>query len=547
MGTSIVILTHNKLNYTKLCIDSIRQYTKDEDYEIIIVDNNSTDETREWLAANEDLRVILNNENMGFPKGCNQGIEISNKENDILLLNNDVIVTENWLSNLRRCLYSDDKIGAVGPVTNSASYGQSIPVNHSSIGEIHKFSSAFNKSNKNLWERRIKLIGFCFLIKREVVDKVGLLDERFFPGNFEDDDYSMRIVKEGYNLVLCRDTFIHHYGGVSFNRDSKFYEIINKNNLEFINKWKFSFIDLVIHEEYLKFIPPNTTCSILEVGCGCGATGVRIKNEMNQCKYYGVELNKWAEEIASKSIDIINHEEFKDKNMEFDYIFITSLERIKTQENLIQNLKYVLKNNTKVIVNIDFNNDDKDLINGLNYIKELMVSHNFHMVYDEKEFLGEIIVNRIAVFYDLNRYSKIENIIYKEENIDINREIIFKLRRVEFDIDKEESSEVILEYISKGHVSLDVLMDLLSKNIINTTKVLNSIYESSKSTKNYLLGLILLGKSYDIDKNNVDTNILISKMLSEEGYKSLALRHIYDYKDKNEEVLKTISIIERDM
>ncbi|MEW8956926.1 glycosyltransferase [Clostridium sp.] len=545
MGTSIIILTHNQLNYTKICIDSIRQYTKDEDYEIIIVDNNSTDETRAWLEENKDLKVILNNENMGFPKGCNQGIEIADKENDILLLNNDVIVTENWLSNLRTCLYSDEKIGAVGPVTNSASYGQSIAVNYSSIEEIHRFASDFNKSNKELWERRIKLIGFCLLIKREVIDKVGVLDERFFPGNFEDDDYSMRVIKEGYKLILCRDTFIHHYGGASFNRDNKFYEIINKNNLEFIKKWNFSFIDLGIHEEYLKFISPDGSCSILEVGCGCGATGLNIKGKLNNCKYYGVELNNFAQEIASRSIDIINDEEFKDINIQFNYIFITSLQRLKSQENLIRNLKYVLTDNTKVIVNIDFNDKDKDLIESLNYIEGLMGYYNFRMVYDEKEFLGTNIVNRIAVFYHSSNYNKVSNIIYKKEDINSNRDIIFKLRRVEFDIDKKEASDMILSHISEGFITIEELMDLLNKNIINKIKVLNSIFEESKNSKNSLLGLILLGKSYDIDRDNINTNILISKAFYEEGYKNLALKHLYNCKNKNEDILKNISTIER--
>lgn len=101
MGTSIIILTYNKLEYTKKCIESIRKYTKDEEYEIIIVDNNSTDGTRSWIENQNDIKSILNKENVGFPAGCNMGIKISKKENDILLLNNDTIVTINWLSNLK--------------------------------------------------------------------------------------------------------------------------------------------------------------------------------------------------------------------------------------------------------------------------------------------------------------------------------------------------------------------------------------------------------------------------------------------------------------
>ena len=90
--TSIVILTYNKLNYTKKCIESIRKYTCKESYEIIVVDNASTDGTIEWLKTQSDIITIFNKENLGFPKGCNQGIEIA-QGSEILLLNNDVIVT----------------------------------------------------------------------------------------------------------------------------------------------------------------------------------------------------------------------------------------------------------------------------------------------------------------------------------------------------------------------------------------------------------------------------------------------------------------------
>lgn len=86
MKTSIVILTHNQLEYTKLCIESIRKYTKKNSYEMIVVDNASIDGTQEWLRQQEDILSIFNDVNLGFPKGCNQGIEVSSGDN-ILLLN----------------------------------------------------------------------------------------------------------------------------------------------------------------------------------------------------------------------------------------------------------------------------------------------------------------------------------------------------------------------------------------------------------------------------------------------------------------------------
>ena len=104
-GTSIIILSYNNLNYTKQCIESIRKYTSNENYEIIVIDNNSNEETTNWLKLQYDIKLQLNTTNNGFPGGCNDGIKFANPMNDILLLNNDIVVTKNWLTNLKIALY----------------------------------------------------------------------------------------------------------------------------------------------------------------------------------------------------------------------------------------------------------------------------------------------------------------------------------------------------------------------------------------------------------------------------------------------------------
>ncbi|MFZ5969494.1 MAG: glycosyltransferase [Bacillota bacterium] len=239
MKTSIVILTFNQLHYTKLCIDSIRKYTDKGTYEIIVVDNHSTDGTVEWLEKQDDIQTIFNDENLGFPKGCNQGMQMAQGGN-ILLLNNDVIVTPHWLSNLTMCLYSSNTIGAVGAVTNNCSNFQTIPITYKTIEEMIPFAEKNNISNKDQWEERPRLIGFCMLMKKEVVEKIGLLDERFSPGNFEDDDYCFRMRKAGYKLMLCKDAFIHHFGSASFSKSSQeFNNILALNRKKFIDKWGF--------------------------------------------------------------------------------------------------------------------------------------------------------------------------------------------------------------------------------------------------------------------------------------------------------------------
>jgi GT2 family glycosyltransferase len=119
--TSIVVLTFNQMKYTKECVKSIQAHTP-EPHEIIFVDNRSTDGTLKWLrklvAKHDHYTLIENPENFGFARGCNQGIRASAGE-FVLLLNNDVVVTDHWLSGMLECIESDSDIGIVGPMTNN--------------------------------------------------------------------------------------------------------------------------------------------------------------------------------------------------------------------------------------------------------------------------------------------------------------------------------------------------------------------------------------------------------------------------------------------
>ena len=204
MKTSIIIVSYNTLEYTQLCIKSIRDHTLAGSYEIIVVDNNSVDGSVAWLQEQPDVNLICNKENAGFPKGCNQGIMTATEGYDIVLLNSDTIVTPRWLSQLQKALYSSADIGAVSCVTNECSYGQNISVPYTDIKEVFSFANKFNKSDYKKWEQRLKLVGFCFLAKRSVVDQIGFFDEQFSPGNYEDDDYSLRIIKAGTSCFYAK-------------------------------------------------------------------------------------------------------------------------------------------------------------------------------------------------------------------------------------------------------------------------------------------------------------------------------------------------------
>ncbi len=185
--TSIVIVTHNELPYTRLCLESIRQYT-DEPYELILVDNGSSDGTPQFLERHTGAKVIRNEDNRGFPAAVNQGLRVASGS-QFLLLNNDTIVTTGWLGRLLQALHSDEQIGLVGPCSNYVSGAQLVEVNYDDLAQVDGFAWDWGKAHQGAREDSDRLVGFCLLVRRELIDRIGLLDERFGVGCFEDDDF----------------------------------------------------------------------------------------------------------------------------------------------------------------------------------------------------------------------------------------------------------------------------------------------------------------------------------------------------------------------
>lgn len=238
---SIIILTWNQLDYTQQCVTSIQRHTS-EPHEIIFVDNGSTDGTLPWLqqlvAMHDNYRLISNRENMGFAKGCNQGIEAATGEY-LLLLNNDVVVTECWLSGLLESLCSSPTNGIVGPMTNNISGVQQVSqVGYQRLEDLQGFASAYRNRYRHRRIAQRRIVGFCMLFRSELVAKIGLLDEQFGSGNFEDDDYCVRAALAGYRNLIAGDVFIHHYGSVSFQGNRCNYAAaLQGNNALFREKW----------------------------------------------------------------------------------------------------------------------------------------------------------------------------------------------------------------------------------------------------------------------------------------------------------------------
>jgi len=239
--TSIIILTLNQLEHTEKCFESIKKYTE-EPYEIIVVDNGSSDGTVEYLesfaAKNDRVKVIVNNTNRGFAAGNNQGISIASGEY-ILLLNNDTILTEGWLKGLIKVFEKNPDTGIVGPVSNCVSGPQFIKeASYGSDEEMQKFALKWSEEHRDETMTYIRVVGFCLMTRREVIEKIGGLDESYGSGNFEDDDFCIRAAQAGYNARIVRDVFIHHTGSQTFKGQKINYKKSMLRNWEiFKKKW----------------------------------------------------------------------------------------------------------------------------------------------------------------------------------------------------------------------------------------------------------------------------------------------------------------------
>ncbi|WP_176444763.1 glycosyltransferase family 2 protein [Paenibacillus herberti] len=243
LGTSIIIPTFDKCDYLSQCIDSILAHTP-EPYEIIVVDNASTDGTAQMLVrligklGHERLRWGIMEHNAGFAAAVNRGMMMARGEK-LLLLNNDTIVTERWLENMTACLEQLPDVGIVGPVTNFISGSQLVSVPYETISGMHKWARKHNEPDPDRWRETDRLTGFCMLMRRELMGAIGYFDEGYAIGNYEDDDYGLRTRLNGLKLVIAGDSFIHHYGNVSIRGfGSRMEEITRHNRSFFQRKWE---------------------------------------------------------------------------------------------------------------------------------------------------------------------------------------------------------------------------------------------------------------------------------------------------------------------
>ena len=360
--TSIVIISYNNLYLTQKCVESIRNTCPVNSYEIIVVDNASSDNVINWLSQQPDINLICNNENMGFPKGCNIGIANSKQYNDIFLLNNDTRLTPNALFWLRMGLYNEENIGATGAICNYIGNQQFIDLFYTSISDYQRFGYVNNQYRTNSMELSTTLSGFAMLIKRNALNKTTLLDETLTPGYYEDDDICLQLMQLGYKLYVCHNSFIYHAGSQSFGKlkSDAITNIFICNQNYMFKKWGFhpdnNHLSKNIYDTFNNSkIIIHKHITLLEINAHTGATYAHLKYIYSDMNYIGLENNKNYLPCMLENVIYIDcsYDKYHYNIHNFNYVIINDSDNysITQKEQLLTSIQPHLSSDAYVLWN----------------------------------------------------------------------------------------------------------------------------------------------------------------------------------------------------
>ncbi len=238
ISVSVIIPVYNQWDYTFMCLKSILKNTESISYEIIIADDNSSDETVNIDKYVKNVKIIRNKNNLGFLRNCNNAAKQALGKY-ILFLNNDTEVQKDWLKNLLQLIENDNKIGIAGP---KFIYPNGALLEAGCIiwkdGESWQYG-AFDNPNRPEYNyiREVDYIsGACIIIKKELFDEIGGFDERYAPAYYEDTDLAFEARKKGYKIVYQPLSVVIHYENITY---KKYKPANGQNNKEkFKQKWK---------------------------------------------------------------------------------------------------------------------------------------------------------------------------------------------------------------------------------------------------------------------------------------------------------------------
>ena len=304
---SVVIIAYNRLEKTQRCVESVLQYTTGINYELILVDNGSTDRTLEYFqSVSYDKKQIIHiTKNLGaaYPYFI---LNLNNLGEFVCMLANDIIVTHNWLDNLLACIKSDGKIGMVNPVCSNTSNLQCIELPYKNYQEMQEKAEKFNCSDPRKWEERQRLITLGTLYRKEAFLACGwpICDIGFFH-DFGDDDITFRMRRAGYRAILAGDTWVCHDHDLSHGEGKDPVEFQKSLNIGRENfREKFFGVDAWedVNNYYIPYFSHFPTPSlagrlqVLGVDTRCGTPILDVKNWLRNFDLFDVDLSAFTQD-----------------------------------------------------------------------------------------------------------------------------------------------------------------------------------------------------------------------------------------------------------
>lgn len=259
---SIIMPVSNNIELTKQCLTAISNSIQNIEYEVIVVDNHSTDGTQEFLASlGGDVQIIRNQENLGFAKACNQGAQEA-KGTYLVFLNNDLIPQDGWLRALVGEVETHAEVGVVG---SKVLYGDGtvqhagVVFSRSQLSPYHMYCpTASDSSVVNVRREFQAVAGACLLIRRALFEEIGRFDEGFQNG-FEDVDLCLKVREKGYRVVYQPRSVLHglesHTSGRALDDDRNAVRLRERWG----SHWWLADEDLHYHADGYKLIGGETT------------------------------------------------------------------------------------------------------------------------------------------------------------------------------------------------------------------------------------------------------------------------------------------------
>ncbi len=221
----IIVPVYRGYEEVRRCLESILRSPSVTGYQVVIVDDATPEiAVEDYLdsLASSDERVSLlrNRENLGFVGSVNRGMSL-HADHDVVLLNSDTEVANDWLDRLHACAYRDERTATVTPFSNNATIcsfpGMCVDNPLADGRSIASVDRAMSATNAGQSVEIPTAVGFCMYIKRACLDEIGLFDEDTFGRGYgEENDFCVRAARRGWKHLLCADTFVYHAGGVSF-------------------------------------------------------------------------------------------------------------------------------------------------------------------------------------------------------------------------------------------------------------------------------------------------------------------------------------------